>query len=163
PAPRPPRPPHSRPRVPRCGGESAGAVLAKAREAANDGRLEEARAWCERAIAADKMDPVHHYLLAIVEREMGDEDAARRSLGRALYLDPRFALAHFVLGHLDLSAGRRADAARSLTNALGSLRDYGDEDAPPESEGLTAGRLREIVGSLLATLSDERRLAGGRR
>ncbi|UUZ74879.1 hypothetical protein LP414_22260 [Polaromonas sp. P1(28)-13] len=67
---------------------------------ANQGRLADALAWCERWIAADKLDPAGHYLRAIILQERGDPEQARFSLQRAVYLQADFVLAHFSLGHL---------------------------------------------------------------
>ena len=77
----------------------------KARACADEGRLAEAIDWCEKAIAADKLNPAHYYLLAAICQERGQSETAERSLGRALYLEPDFALAHFALGNLCLSGG----------------------------------------------------------
>ena len=72
----------------------------KARACADEGRLAEAAEWCEKAIAADKLNPAHYYLHAAICQEQGQSETAERSLGRALYLAPDFALAHFALGNL---------------------------------------------------------------
>ena len=124
----------------------------RARTCANQGRLAEAAEWCEKAIAADKLDPAAHYLLAIVEQERGQSAAAIRSLTRALYLDPDFSLAHFALGNLRLSQGRQREAERHFETASVLLKAHPREEPLPESEGLTAGRLGEIIASVRASL-----------
>ncbi|MGP1678863.1 MAG: CheR family methyltransferase, partial [Burkholderiales bacterium] len=43
----------------------------KARACADEGRLAEASEWCEKAIAADKLNPAHYYLLAAIDQERG--------------------------------------------------------------------------------------------
>jgi chemotaxis protein methyltransferase CheR len=123
-----------------------------ARHCANEGRLAEAVAWCEQAIAADKLEPAHHYLLATIRQEQGQAGEAAESLRRALYLDPGFVLAHFALGNLRLSQGRRAEGERHLANALALLRKRPPAEILAESDGLTAGRLGEIVASVLSSL-----------
>lgn len=75
-----------------------------------------------------------------------------QSLLRTLYLDSGFALAHFALGNVELSRGRRREAKRHFTNALATLRAHPHGEILPESEGLTAGRLAEIIASVLASL-----------
>ena len=128
------------------------ALSSSARDCANQGRLGEAIAWCEQAIAADKLNPARHYLLAAIRQEQGQTNAAARSLNRALYLDSGFALAHFSLGNLRLSQGRQREAERHFTNALAALRTHPHDEILPEAEGLTTGRLVEIVTSVLASL-----------
>ena len=124
----------------------------RARTCANQGKLAEAIEWCEKAIASDKLDPASHYLLATIRQEQGQGDAAVQSLKRALYLDPEFVLAHFGLGNLSLSQGRHRDAQRHFGNVLALLQVRPHSEILPESEGLTAGRLIEIVMSVQSSL-----------
>jgi chemotaxis protein methyltransferase CheR len=131
---------------------SESATLCRAaRDCANQGRLAEALEWCEKAIAAEKLDPARHYLLATIRQERGEAEAAAEALKRALYLDPDFALAHFTLGNLRLSQGRRREAERHFDNTLALLRARPHDEVLPESDGLTAGRLAEIIASVLAS------------
>lgn len=121
-----------------------------ARALANQGNLTDALAWTERWIAADKIDPAAHYFHAMVLQEMGESKAARHSLDRAVYLLPDFALAHFALGNLARADSRTAAANKHFANALHVLRGCPADELLPESEGMTAGRLMEIIGTLLA-------------
>lgn len=123
-----------------------------ARTCANQGKLAEAIEWCEKAIASDKLDPASHYLLATIRQEQGQGDAAAQALKRALYLDPEFVLAHFALGNHCLSQGRHRDAERHFGNSLALLRARPHAEILPESDGLTAGRLIEIIMSVQASL-----------
>ena len=123
-----------------------------ARNCANQGRLGEALEWCEKAIAADKMNPSHHYLLATILQEQGQHDNAIRSLMRALYLDPDFVLAHFALGNLHQSQGRYREAQRYFGNVSLLLRTHPPDETLLEADGLKAGRLAEIVSSLQESL-----------
>jgi len=124
----------------------------KARACANEGRLAEAVEWCEKAIAADKLNPAHYSLLAAICQEQGQSETAERSLARALYLEPDFALAHFALGNLCLSGGRQREARRHFGNALTLLRACPADALLPESDGLSAGRLVQIIASVQASL-----------
>lgn len=119
-----------------------------ARSHANLGKLAEAIEWCEKAIAADKLNPVNHYLLATLQQELGQGGLAAQSLLRTLYLDPDFVLAHFALANLCLSQGRAREAKRHFDNTLTLLHRFPPDALLPESEGLTAGGLIEIIHSL---------------
>jgi chemotaxis protein methyltransferase CheR len=123
-----------------------------ARACANQGKLTEAAEWCEKAIAADKLNPAHPYLLATIRQEQGQYDLAAQSLMRALYLDLDFVLAHFALGNLRLAQGRRREAERHFRNALALLHRHPRDEPLPESDGLSAGRLAEIITSVLSSL-----------
>ncbi|HXG57445.1 MAG TPA: CheR family methyltransferase [Thermoanaerobaculia bacterium] len=151
PSPRRPEPPAVREEspAPMSGGH---AFAAESRRCANEGKLAEAAGWCEKAIAADKMNPLFHYLLSAIRLEQGEIEAATRSLTRSLYLDPDFVLAHFGLANIELGHGSRAGAERHLRNTLAALRRHADDELLPEADGLSAGRLGEIARSLLSAL-----------
>lgn len=121
-----------------------------ARALANQGRLADALTWCDRWIAADKVDAAGYYLRGVVLLEQGDPDEARRSLQRALYLDPSHVLAHFTLANLARSGGRRDEADKHFANTLHLLGRLRPDDRLPESDGLTAGRLTETITALTA-------------
>jgi chemotaxis protein methyltransferase CheR len=118
------------------------------RALANQGALDEALAASERWIAADKLEPAAHYLHAMVLQELGERARARAALQRAVYLNPDFTLAHFALGNLARAEARAAEAQRHFANAATLLRRHEPEELVPESEGLTTGRLREIIDAL---------------
>lgn len=130
----------------------AGTPAQAARDCANQGRLDEAAAWCRKAIAADKLNPAGYYLLATVQQEQEQSAAAMQSLQRALYLDPDFVLAHFALGNLCRSQGRQREAKRHFEQAQTLLRAHLPDEILPESEGLSAGRLGEIIASVQSSL-----------
>jgi chemotaxis protein methyltransferase CheR len=120
-----------------------------ARALANQGELAEALSWCDRAITADALNPSHRFLCAMVAQELGRLDEAMKSLEQALYLDQDFVMAHFARGNLAARLGRHALSRRHFRSAL-SLLERLEPDVPlPESAGLTAGRLTEIIRSTL--------------
>jgi len=120
----------------------------QARALANLGRLSDALDCCERWIAADKMSAPAHYLRAVILQEQGSLQEARLALRRAVYLDPRFVLAHFALGNIARSLEKNEEARKHLANALDLLRGQAPDDVLAESEGLTAGRLAETIVSM---------------
>jgi chemotaxis protein methyltransferase CheR len=121
------------------------AMALLARVYANQGHLSEAHEWCEKAIVADKLNPGCHYLLATILQERGQAEEAVVSLKRALYLEPDFVLAHFSLGNLTKQQGKLKESEKHFENALTLLHDYRNEEILPESEGVNAGRLKEII------------------
>ncbi len=124
-------------------GSKAMALLA--RVYANQGKLAEAVEWCQKAITTDKLNPSHYYLLAIIMQEQGQMNEVVTSLRQALYLDPNFVLPHFALGNLTQRQGKLKESRKHFENALLLLKAYQQGDILPESEGITAGRLIEII------------------
>jgi len=122
----------------------------RAQELADQGKLSEARLVCDRAIAGDPVNPSHRFLRAMVEQELGMLDDAMRSLEQALYLDQVFVMAHFALGNLGRRLGRRDVSRRHLRIALGLAQGLQPESQLPESGGLSAGRIAELIHSMSA-------------
>jgi chemotaxis protein methyltransferase CheR len=133
-----------------CSDDHANAqvIALLARAYANQGKLVEARQWCEKALAVDKLNASMHYLHATVLQEQGALDDAIRSLKRTIYLDQNFVLAHLALGTLALRLGRLKESSKHVENALALLSAYRQDDILPEADGITAGRLREILASM---------------
>ena len=129
-------------------------MLLLARLYANQGRLAEALTWCEKSLLADKTDAVAHYFRATILQEQDSLEEARTSLKLAVYLNPRFALAHFALGNLARAQGRSRESRKHFENALSLLARHRQEEIVPESEGITAGRLREIITLQMAQGAD---------
>ena len=121
------------------------------RACANQGRLADAMSWCNRAIAADKLNPGWPYLLASILQERGQIEEAVAALKRTLYLEQNYVLAHFALGNLMQRQGRHRESLRHFRNALSILGEYRQDQVLPESEGITAGRLIEIIRSTMAS------------
>jgi len=140
--------------------QKPGATSLQTRALADQGLYADALASCERWIASDKVDSAAHYVHAMILQEMGERQAARGSLQRAVYLEPGFALAHFALGNLARAEAHTAQADKHFANALRLLRDWPPDALLPESDGMSAGRLVEIITTLLAH-PDRPLLAGG--
>lgn len=130
--------------------DNAQAMNLMVRIFANQGQLVTALNWCVRAIAADRFNPVGYYLKAAVLQEQGHIEEAMLSLKRTLYLDQDFVLAHFTLGNLYHSQSRHKESRKYFANTISLLKVHSPEDVLPESEGMTTGRLIEIVRSITA-------------
>lgn len=130
-------------------------MLLLARAYANMGRLEEAAKWCEAASAVDALNKAPYMLLATIRQEQARGEEAVKNLKKALYLDQDFVIAHFMLGKL-LMSGRAANeqAMRHLRTAHKLLERKDDDELLPESDGMMAGRLREIIASMLKGSTD---------
>ena len=125
-----------------------------ARSAADQGSLPEALGYCEKAIAADRFNPGHYYLRASILQEQGRLYEAVDDLRKALYLDQDFIPAHILLGNLTLRQGNRRGSSRHFRNALRLLGRRPVEEVIPGAEGLTAGRLKEIIRSTIWGIDD---------
>jgi chemotaxis protein methyltransferase CheR len=121
---------------------------AEARRLADEGRLGEALIACDKAINAEKVVASHYYLRGAILQEQDAIEEAIAAFRKALYLDHSFVVAHFALGNAMLRKGRNRDARRCFENARSLLGNYAPEAELPESDGITAGRMLEIIASM---------------
>jgi chemotaxis protein methyltransferase CheR len=75
-------------------------ILAQARAAANSENWPDAFHLLDQAEADDVLQPQIHYLRALIYMQQADYPASIASLRQAIYCDPGFALAHYMLGEL---------------------------------------------------------------
>jgi len=97
----------------------------------------------------EKLNPILHCLRAAILQEQNREDEAIASLKRALYLDQNLVIAHFTLGNLMLKRGNTQNTKKCFRNALSLLDLLKPDEILPESDGLTAGRFREIINATM--------------
>jgi len=126
-------------------GSHTPAVLLLARAYANQGKLAAALVLCDQAIAADKMAARAYYLRATILQEQGCVPEAILAFKQTVYAEPEFMLGHFALGSLALKQRRLKESEKHFANVLLLLARYEPEDIVPESDGLSAGRLREMI------------------
>jgi chemotaxis protein methyltransferase CheR len=115
---------------------------------ANQGKLEEAITWGEKAISRDRLNPRNYYLLASILQEQSRGDEAITLLKQTLYLEDDFVLAHFSLGNLAMQNQRYREAEKHFDNVLALLEHSPNEGIIPASDGVTSGALREMVRTI---------------
>lgn len=127
-----------------------GQMLLLARSYANLGCLEEASRWCESVHASDSLNKAAYILLATIRLEQARMEEAIKNLKKALYIDQDSIVAHFMLGKLLMSRAESGPQARRHFAAAHSLLlARRDDDFLPESDGMMAGRLREIISTIM--------------
>lgn len=119
---------------------------------ANEGRLDEALRLSEQAIALDKLNAGNHYMRAMILLEQDKKEEAAAALRNALYLDHDYAAVHFMLGSIARQSGQNREAKKHFQNALAVLDRSAPESEVPDSEGLQAGKLAEMIRITISTL-----------
>lgn len=112
---------------------------------ANQGNLEEAQHWCERAIRLDKLHAEPYYTLSLVYQQHGLMDMAIDALKKTIYLDRDFALARYNLAQIYRHQGEKELARRELQNVQRLLQSKPQDELVSEGDGLIVGRLLELV------------------
>jgi chemotaxis protein methyltransferase CheR len=128
----------------------AESMILMARSYANLGELVPAKTWCEKALDFEKLNPELYYLLSTIHQSADDIAAAIKSLKQAIYLDPEFIMAHFMMGMLMQQQNMPIESAKSMNSALSLLRLKNPDDEVPFSESMTASRLIETIKSMTA-------------
>ena len=88
------------------------------RHLADRGDWRRAADYCQGLLAHDKLNPEIHFYRGLIFENLGIVDESERSLRQAIYLDRRFALAHYHLGLALKQSGQTGEAARSFENVL---------------------------------------------
>lgn len=133
-------------------------LLLGARALANISRFSEAGALCDEALTADPLSVQAHYLKAIILEHLGELEGACAALKRVLFLDGEFLLAYFALGNLYRASGDAAESQRNFANALRLLERRDPQELLPDTEGLSAGALAQLIRDM----TPARRRDGGR-
>lgn len=116
----------------------------QAREAAREGRLDEAERLAKDAASAE-LSAESFLLLSMAAESRGDLKDAVEQARRALYLDPAMAVGHALLVALFQRLGRPDEAERSRRNALRTLEGLDDGAVLRGVEAITAGALRRAL------------------
>jgi chemotaxis protein methyltransferase CheR len=122
---------------------------------ANEGNFPKALVWSEKALTLDKINPLQHYLHAVVLQELDQYDEAILALKRAIFLDPSLAIVHLSLAVLFIQKGKEDEAKRCLRNVFKLLKQYKPEEILPGTDDITAERLKKIAESIYINVNEK--------
>lgn len=123
----------------------------EARLLADKGDLAQALARCEAALDCDKLNPALYYLKASILHELGHQDGAEQALQSTLFLDSGFTMARVMLGTIARGQSRTNESAKHFRAALSQLQQMPANAVLPETDGLSAGEIAEMVTSLMGS------------
>ena len=121
------------------------AIILLCRIYANEGRLSEALTLSDQALATGLLSAELHYLRAVILQEQGRDDESAASFKKALYLKKDLILAHFSLAKIEQHKGKNRESQIHFNNALSLLDRYHPDEVIPESDGMLAGQLKELI------------------
>lgn len=128
-------------------GERCASMTLLCKAYANLGDLSSALEWSEKTVSMDKLNARSHYFHGSLLQELGRLQEAVVSMNKAVFLDPDLVVAHFALGNIFRQLGKPKESERHFRTALVILSAQDEHDVVPASDGLTAGRLTEIIVS----------------
>jgi chemotaxis protein methyltransferase CheR len=115
------------------------------RQLVDRGHWQEAAEYGQDMLTRDRLNPEIHFYQALIFENLGIVEQAEQSLRHAIYLDRKFALAHYHLGLALKRNGQRRASARSFGNVLKVLAAMPDEATVTAGPGVTATGLRELA------------------
>jgi chemotaxis protein methyltransferase CheR len=118
-------------------------------ELADRGEWQRAMEYGHRLLAQDRLNPQIHFYQALIFEKLGEPGESERSLRQAIYLDRKFALAHYHLGLALQRDWRTREAERSFGNVLKVLAAAPDDELVPVGSGITVTALKELAKTQL--------------
>ncbi len=122
------------------------------RTLADAGKVDAALGLCDALIARRPLDPLGHFYRALLLDQVAGHADALRALGRAIYLDRQFTLAHYYLGMTQIRLGDAAAARRSFRNVLALIQARDRSESFPDADGMSVADLEELTRMHLETL-----------
>jgi chemotaxis protein methyltransferase CheR len=115
------------------------------RQLADGGNWLGAAEYGQRLLAQHSWTAEIHFYHALIFEKLGIANEPERSLRHAIYLDRKFALAHYHLGLALKQGGQAGAAARSFGNVLKVLSGLPDLAMVPSGSGVTVTGLKELA------------------
>lgn len=125
--------------------DSLKVAWARAKEAADRERWDEALACLAQMEASHVFRPEFHYLHGLIQMAAENVDKALWAWRQALYCDPMFALAHYSLGELYEQRGEHKIAVRHWHQAMAAIAELEPQHRLLFSEDLTVEMLQGLL------------------
>jgi chemotaxis protein methyltransferase CheR len=107
--------------------------------------LEQAREWVEAALLHDPLLPEAHCLRGLIAQEHGHLDDALEAFRRCTFVDSQFALGYYALSVCLDRMNESARARKARENVLRLISERPMDALIPEGDGLTVGRLLDLI------------------
>ena len=116
---------------------------------ANTGKLMQAREYSEKLLKLDSGNAGFYYFHATIVSEMDLFEEAEQVLQKALYIDPSHLVSHLQMARIASKTGKIIKSKKYYGNVKELLASYSDDQIVPDSDGMTAGRIKEFVYSMI--------------
>ncbi|MDP4114598.1 MAG: CheR family methyltransferase [Bacteroidota bacterium] len=120
----------------------------------NINNFDEALRWCTKGIENNRLHLPYYLTLANIFQVINENEEAMKTLQTAIYLDPDNILANFSLSNLYRRNNDSSLARKYLLVTLRILENCSPDQVIEESEGLTAGAMREMVISFIQNIKE---------
>lgn len=116
---------------------------------ANSGLLSDGINVIAKIIDTHPATPEMYYIYANLLNEQNNTEQTELSLKKAIYLNHKHVLSHLMLGNVFKKNGKSNLAIKHFETTIGLLNEYHENEIVPESEGMTAGRIKELTEQMI--------------
>ena len=116
---------------------------------ANSGLLTDGINVIAKIIDTHPATPEMYYIYANLLNEQNNIEQTELSLKKAIYLNHKHVLSHLMLGNVFKKNGKSNLAIKHFETTIGLLSEYNENEIVPESEGMTAGRIKELTEQII--------------
>ena len=121
--------------------------------------VDRAESWAGVACQRTPLSAPAHYLRGLALQEAGRLEESLAALRRSVFLDPASVLGQVALAGLLARLGEPTRARGALRAAAALVPDGDPAEPLPGGDGLTTGRVRELIAAQLDRLDSEREAA----
>jgi chemotaxis protein methyltransferase CheR len=146
---------HGRPAVKRLRKPQAFSTdlgIERIRALCDQGDVDGALKLCHSLAAKQPLNAILHFYSGLLLDQEACHSAAAHALGRAVYLDRDFVLAHYYLGIVQQKMADAAGASRSFRNVKQLLEGLEPTASLPNADGLKVADLNELASMHLESL-----------
>lgn len=115
---------------------------------ANSGSFDQALKLSNDILSKEPENTSIRFIQALILIESGLTAAAESVLTQLLYLDPHHLAAQYSLAGLLKKAGKDKQSKKQIGNLINELEKYDDESIIQGLEGMTAGRMRDLIKTM---------------
>jgi chemotaxis protein methyltransferase CheR len=119
---------------------------------ANSGKLNEGEKTIQKIISNQSATAEMYYIYASYLNEQSDNHQSELLLKKAIYLNHKHVLSHLMLGDLFLKKEKNNMAVKHYETVIALLDQYHENELVPDSDGLTAGRIKALAESVIINL-----------
>jgi len=119
---------------------------------ANSGLLWDGEKAIAKIMETNTATPEMCYIYASLLNEQNELAQTEVYLKKAIYLNHKHILSHLMLGNVFQKNGKKALAIKQYETTLGLLNECDETVIVPDSEGITTGRIKELVEQILNKL-----------
>ncbi|MFZ4456534.1 MAG: CheR family methyltransferase [Bacteroidales bacterium] len=119
---------------------------------ANIGKLKEGDKIIQKIITSYSATAEMYYIYATFLKEHNELTESEGLLKKAVYLNHQHVLSHLMLGELNLKKENHTVAAKYYEQVIRLLNNYSTDEIVPDSDGMTAGRIKSLAESILYTI-----------